>query len=181
VTVAPGEPVLGWVVLGALVLWRIVELGIASRNARDLLARGGVLHERDVTGLLVLLHVLTLTGIGVERLLGARIGGLPSIAAAALLLLATAGRLWVLGTLGRRWTIRVITVPGETAVRRGPYRFVRHPNYVVVLAEILAIPALFHAWWTLAIGTIPHAVGLLLRIRCEDAAWRRTVLADADG
>lgn len=174
-----GEPVLGWVLLGAVVAWRLVELGLARRNTVALLAHGGRLAPRDATGLLVAAHVASLAGVVLERWLGARMGGTASVAAGALLVLATLGRAWVLSTLGRRWTIRVVTVPGETPVVTGPYRFVRHPNYVVVLAEVLAIPALFHAWWTLVIGTPLHLAALLLRVRSEDAAWRDVLLQSA--
>jgi methyltransferase len=166
------ERALGWALFAAIVLWRVVELLLARRNTRALLAAGGSIAPHDVTGLLVVLHTGMLVGIAVERWLGAAIGGPASLAAGVVLALATAGRLWTLGTLGRRWTIRVVTVPGERAVVRGPYRFVRHPNYAVVLAEVLSIPVLFHAWWTLAIGTIPHVLAIRSRIRCENAAWQ---------
>jgi methyltransferase len=172
VSLAAAEPVLGWAVLGAYVAWRLVELWMAQRNARALLAAGGVLARKDATGFMVLVHATTLGAMAWERLEGARVGGTPSVAAAAVLLVATVGRLSVHRALGRRWTIRVITVPGERAIRTGPYRFARHPNYVVVLAEVVSLPAFLGAWWTLALGTPFHVAAILARIRCEDAAWR---------
>jgi methyltransferase len=173
---APGdalsEPYLGWILLGAIGARYLWEIVVARRNARALIAAGARQWPGDFSWLLIVLHAGSFAGIVAERLAGARIGGWASIVAGAVLVLATMGRVWVLRTLGKRWTIRVVTVPGERAVVTGPYRFVRHPNYVVVMAEMLSIPALFHAWWTLALGTIPHAVGLLLRIRKESEAWR---------
>jgi methyltransferase len=173
-----GEPTLGCVLWGLVVAYRLGEVAWARSNTRALVADGGVLH-RDGTWLLVALHVATFAGIAIERLHGARLGGAVSWIAGAAFVLASFGRFWVLRSLGRRWTIRVVTVPGESRVLRGPYRFVRHPNYVVVMLEMIALPALFHAWWTLAIGTVPHALALVLRIRWEDAAWRESVLRSA--
>jgi methyltransferase len=173
------EPLLGWLLFGFYVVLRTAELPWARANTRRLLRHGGRVHDGDMSPVLIGLHVLTFTGIGIERLLGARLGGPVSWAAGLLMAVALLGRFWTLGTLGRRWTIRVVTVPGETAVRQGPYRWVRHPNYVVLLVEILCLPALFHAWWTLVIGTIPHVVALLVRIRVEEAAWRESVLRTA--
>lgn len=174
-----GEPHLGWGVLGALVLWRVVELFVARINTARLLAREGRRAPDDVTWLLVLLHVASLTGIVIERVAGARVGGPVSWVAGALLVLALAARIWTLTSLGRRWTIQIVTVPGETPVRRGPYRWLRHPNYVVVMVEVVVIPAFFQAWWTLLLGTLPHAAALRERIRREERAWRENTLRSA--
>jgi len=82
---------------------------------------------------------------------------------------------WILVTLGRRWTTRVIVVPGEVLVARGPYRVVRHPNYVVVAAEIACLPLVFGLWWYAALFTLLNAAILYVRIRVEDEALRQAL------
>jgi methyltransferase len=78
--------------------------------------------------------------------------------------------LWVLVTLGRRWTIRIIGVPGETLVARGPYRFLRHPNYAVVSAEIAVVPLALSLPVYALVFSILNALVLAVRIPAENAA-----------
>ncbi len=93
----------------------------------------------------------------------------------ALYLLLQVGRAWVLATLGRRWTTRVFVVPGETLVRRGPYRFVNHPNYVVVALEIFALPLAFGLWALALVFGIANLALLTWRIRVESQALSAAV------
>jgi methyltransferase len=79
-------------------------------------------------------------------------------------------RVWVLASLGRFWTTRVITLPGAPLVRRGPYRWFRHPNYLVVAGEILVLPLAFGAWEIAVIFSLANAAILTLRVRCEERA-----------
>jgi methyltransferase len=79
-------------------------------------------------------------------------------------------RIWVIASLGPYWTTRIITLDGAPLVRRGPYRFLRHPNYWVVAAEIAVLPLAFGAWPVALVWTILNALLLRLRIRAEDAA-----------
>jgi methyltransferase len=79
-------------------------------------------------------------------------------------------RLWILVSLGQFWTTRVITLPGVPLVRRGPYRFIRHPNYVVVSAEILVLPLVFAAWKISLAFSIINAAILTWRLKIENAA-----------
>ena len=91
----------------------------------------------------------------------------------ALFVLIELARIWVLLTLGRRWTTRIIVVPGEPLVRRGPYRFLNHPNYVVVVAEIAVLPLVFGLWQVALIFTLLNAAVLAVRIREENRALGR--------
>ncbi|MEO7131934.1 MAG: isoprenylcysteine carboxylmethyltransferase family protein, partial [Dermatophilaceae bacterium] len=89
------------------------------------------------------------------------------------LVLASQGlRWWCIRTLGRQWNTRVIVVPGRTLVSRGPYRVFRHPNYVAVVVEGVALPLVHSAWITAVVFTLANAALLTLRIRVEDAALR---------
>ena len=81
-----------------------------------------------------------------------------------------AARVWVLATLGRYWTTRIITLPDAPLVRRGPYRFVRHPNYLIVAAEIAVLPLVFGAWQIALVFSILNLLLLSHRIRRENAA-----------
>ena len=97
----------------------------------------------------------------------------------ALYVVLQLGRAWVLATLGRRWTTRVFVVPGETLVRRGPYRFVSHPNYVVVALELFVLPLGFGLWAVALVFGIANLVLLAWRIRVENQALRAAVRVSA--
>jgi methyltransferase len=91
----------------------------------------------------------------------------------ALFVLIEIGRIWVLVSLGKRWTTRIIVLPDAPLVRRGPYRFVNHPNYVVVVAEIAVLPLVFGLWEISLLFSVLNAVLLTLRIRAENRALGR--------
>ena len=88
----------------------------------------------------------------------------------ALFLLAQALRYWAVFSLGESWNTRILVVPGAKLVRRGPYKYLDHPNYVVVVVEILAFPLIFGAWVTALVFTALNAALLYVRIREEDRA-----------
>jgi methyltransferase len=149
-------------------LQRLIELPIAKANTRRLLAAGG--HEVAASHypLIVALHaswLMTLWWLAPERPIN-----LPFL---ALFLLIEAGRIWVLQTLGQRWTTRIIVVPGETLVARGPYRFVNHPNYLVVVGEIAVLPLVFGLWQVALIFSLLNVAILTIRIRSENRALGR--------
>jgi methyltransferase len=153
-------------ILAFVVAERLAELWFARRNAVVLRARGGIEHGAGHYPLLVLLHAAWLAALFLF---------VPRDAPADFILLAvfallTAGRAWVLVTLGRHWTTRIITVPGEPLVRRGPYRFIRHPNYLVVAGEIAVVPLVFGAWEIAAFFTALNLPLLAWRVRIEDRA-----------
>ena len=157
----------GWgaALLTFLTLQRIAELWWARQNERRLFAAGGVEYGRSHLVLIVLVHAAWLIGMWalaydrpVEPLF------------LVIVVLFQIGRFWVLGTLGRRWTIRIIVVRGEKLVTRGPYRWLWHPNYVVVTGEIAALPlALGLPLYALAFSIL-NAVVLATRIPAENVA-----------
>ncbi len=87
------------------------------------------------------------------------------------LVVVECARAWVLATLGGRFTIRVVVLPGERPIKRGAYRFVRHPNYLVVVAELLLVPLLVGCWRTAIAGSLLHLPVIRNRVRREDASW----------
>ncbi len=154
------------IVILLVALQRLAELEYARRNTRRLLAAGGVEHGAGHYPLFVALHGGWLAALFVLVPAGAPAHwGLLGLYG-----LLQLGRLWVFASLGRRWTTRVIAVPGAPLVTRGPYRFLRHPNYLVVALEIPVLPLAFGAWQiALAFGLANLAL-LAHRIRVEALA-----------
>jgi methyltransferase len=144
---------------------RLGELVIARRNTRRLLTQGAFETAPEHYWLIVLLHTTWLGGLWLlapERQ--------PDPILAVVYGLLQVARFWVLATLGERWTTRIIILPGAAMVRRGPYRFVSHPNYWVVVAEIAVLPAVFGLYVFALIFTLLNAVMLTIRIRAEEHA-----------
>ncbi|MFE0450099.1 isoprenylcysteine carboxyl methyltransferase family protein [Streptomyces sp. NPDC058914] len=157
---------------------RVAELVVARRNAAWTLARAGVEHGRGHYPVMVALHTGLLACCLLEPVLAHR-PFLPALgwSALALALLAQALRWWCITTLGPYWNTRVIVVPGARLVGAGPYRFLRHPNYVAVVVEVAALPLVHTAWLTAAVFTVANAVLLAVRIRCENTALAQAVPA----
>lgn len=152
-------------VLALVTLQRLAELAYAQRNTRRLLARGAREAGAGHYPAIVLLHTGWLAALWILSP-GQPVSWLPLL----LFLLLQPVRLWVLLALGERWTTRIIVLPGEPLVRRGPYRFVKHPNYLVVVAELILLPLAF-GLWEIALGfTLAKLALLWIRIRAEEQA-----------
>ncbi len=149
---------------------RLVELVLARRNERRARARGAVERGRGHYLLIVALHSLWLLATLIEGLL--RGPELPALwpVPLALFLLVQPLRYWALVSLGERWNTKILVVPGAKPIRRGPYKYLRHPNYVVVVVEILTFPLIFGAWVTALVCTVLNAAVLWVRIREENRA-----------
>lgn len=158
--------------VGLVALQRLLELALARRNERKARARGAVEWGRGHYPYIVGLHVLWLISTLVEGLL--RGPELPAFwpVALVLFLLVQPLRYWAILSLGESWNTKILVVPGATMVRRGPYRYFAHPNYVVVVVEILAFPLIFDAWMTALVFSVLNAVVLRVRIREENRALR---------
>jgi len=164
-------PVLGGLILGLVTLQRLGELVLARRNTARLLARGG----REVGArhypFIVVLHAAWLLGLWFfVGWLGSTTVNWPWLAVFVVLQVL---RVWVITTLGPRWTTRIIVLPGAPLVREGPYRFVSHPNYWIVAAEILVLPLVFGLVWYGIVFSLLNALVLWVRIRAEKAALRQ--------
>ena len=156
---------IGIAILGFVTLQRLFELWLSNRNTRLLLDQGGVEHGAGHYPLIVAVHVLWLACLWVLA------PGRPiHLAWLALYGLLQVGRIWVLATLGRRWTTRIIVLPDAPLVRAGPYRFLNHPNYAVVVAEIAILPLVFGLWQIALLFTLLNGAALAIRIRAENEA-----------
>ncbi len=159
---------------------RLIELRVSNRNARWALERGGRETGRGHFGPMVVLHTGLILACALEPLLAGRpfIAAL-AVPAAVLALASQALRWWCIATLGPRWNTRIVVVPGLPLVRRGPYRFLPHPNYVVVVLEGIALPLVATAWGTALAFTVLNAVLLLgFRIPAEERALREALAAE---
>jgi methyltransferase len=155
-----------WVVLGLVAVQRGIELVYASRNTRRLLAAGGVEIGARHYPLFLLLHASWLIAMAVFI----PPQTLPNWWLLGLFAILQTVRVWVVRTLGPFWTTRIITVPNAPLVRDGPYRFFRHPNYLVVVGEIAVLPLAFGAVWIALIFSLLNAALLVLRTRVEENA-----------
>jgi methyltransferase len=152
--------------LGFVVLQRLVELLYSRRNERRLLAAGAREVGHRHYPLIVALHVAWILSLAIFIPVDTPLRG-PWLAIFVALQLL---RFWTIASLGRFWATRVLSLPGAPLVRRGPYRFVNHPNYLIVAAEIAALPLAFGAWRLAAIFTVVNATLLCWRICVENAA-----------
>lgn len=151
--------------LTAVTFERFGELWLAKSNTKALMARGAIEVAAAHYPAIVVLHTAWLVGLWLLAWeMSIHMGWVAVFAGLQVL------RLWTLSTLGRRWTTRIIVVPGETLVTGGPYRFLRHPNYVVVIGEIAVLPLCFDMRLYAVIFTLANAVTLTIRIRAENAA-----------
>ena len=159
---------LNLLILALVTLQRLGELWLANRNTRRLLSQGAREHAPGHYPLIVAVHALwlaTLWWFGLDRPL--------DIFWLAMFVIVEIARIWVLASLGPRWTTRIIVLPEAPLVRRGPYRFVNHPNYLVVIAEIVVLPLVFGLWPVALIFSALNAAALAIRIRAENAALGR--------
>lgn len=155
-----------WIVLAIVAAQRIGELIYASRNARRLLARGAVEIAPRQHAYFVALHAAWL----ISLLLTVPRSTTPNWVLLAIFFALQIARVWIIASLGPYWTTRIITVPGAPLVRRGPYRFLRHPNYTVVVLEIALLPLAFGQSALAAAFTIVNAALIAWRVRAEDSA-----------
>jgi len=172
VSALPGGTRAAFLVLVALVaLQRLAELALARANVRRMKARGGREVAASHYPFMVALHAAFLVAAPAEVVFLQR-PFVPALAlgSVALLLAAEALRVWMLRTLGDRWSTRVVVVPGEPRVTAGPYRVLRHPNYLVVAIELLALPLVHTAYVTAIVFTVLNTILMTVRIPAEERA-----------
>lgn len=154
-------------ILALVTMQRLGEIVLARNNTRRLLAQGAIEVGAGHYPLLIAMHAGWLAALWI---LGhdQPVAPLPLIAFLAL----QAARWWVLATLGPRWTTRIIVLPGAPLITDGPYRYISHPNYVVVAAEIALLPLALHLPWVALVFSVLNAIVLAIRIRAEAQALR---------
>lgn len=151
--------------LGYVTLERVAELIWSARNSIALRAQGAVEHGAGHYPFMVALHFIWLAGLWMLAW-GHPLNGW----VVAVFILVQALRFWVVASLGRRWTTRVLVLPEKPLVTRGPYRWLRHPNYLVVVAEIALVPLAFGLVRYAIVFSLLNGVMLAWRIRVENRA-----------
>jgi methyltransferase len=161
----------------AVALLRLVELRISKRHQREMAARGAAKVDEPKFRWMVLLHTAVLLGAAVEVAFLRRPFilwlGAPMF---AIFLAANAVRWWVIRSLGEHWNVQVVDSTRLGVVTSGPFRYVRHPNYAAVFAEMLALPLIHTAWITATAGAIAHIGVLAQRLSTEE----RVLFANPD-
>lgn len=158
-------------ILGALALERLFELWLSARNARRALAAGAFETGRSQYRMIAVFHALFIASAAAEGILLQRpFPGMPGWVALALAISAQGLRYWCVATLGPRWNTRIIVWSESWPITGGPYRFIRHPNYLAVIIEVACVPLIRGCWLTAAIFSVGNAVLLAARISTEEAA-----------
>ncbi|MEJ2580599.1 MAG: isoprenylcysteine carboxylmethyltransferase family protein [Acidobacteriota bacterium] len=167
----PDSRILYTALVAAVAMMRVVELAVSRRNITRLLQRGATEAGRSLYPLMVVIHAGLLVSCVAEVWILER-PFVPLLAAPMLgaMALAAGLRWWVISTLGDRWSTRVVFVPGEPPVTDGPFRWIRHPNYLAVILEFLALPLVHTAWVTAVVFGLANGIVLASRIRTEEAA-----------
>ncbi len=158
-----------YAILIYVVLQRLMELFVSHRNTKQLLARGA--HEAGASHypVMIAMHVSWIVAI-----VGWVLWTSPPVQSIFFLLfvLVQGLRMWTMMSLGPYWTTRIITLPRAPLVMAGPYKYLRHPNYVVVVLEIALLPLVYGAWHIAAVFSVLNAAMLWVRIRAENAALK---------
>lgn len=170
------------IVVVLVALERVAEMVVSRRNAAWSFARGGVESGQGHFPVMVSLHSAFLVGMLVEAWWRRPdVPGLLAWTMLAVVIACQTGRWWCIWALGPHWNTRVIVVPGTPPVRRGPYRVLSHPNYVVVVVEGVALPLVHAAWISAVVFTVLNAALLTVRLRVEKAALRTLPVAQPAG
>ena len=161
-----------------VIVQRLLELRVARRNEAWARSRGAIEHAPEHYPWMVAMHSAWILGTFFEGWVRGSQFGPGWFVWLGVFVLAQFGRYWAISSLGPYWNTRILIVPGAKLVRRGPYKFMPHPNYVVVALELLTGPLIFGAWITAVLFTILNAILLLsVRIPAEERAleaYRKT-------
>jgi methyltransferase len=159
-----------YIFLSLLGLERLVEVLIARRNAKWIRRRGGQEHAGTFSRIIFCVHALWFLAFALEAWLRAAIPLIDLRGVAAVAIALQTMRYWCVAALGRFWNTRILVMPGAPLVHRGPYRWIKHPNYLIVLVEIPLYPLLFGCWLTAVVFGLLNIWLLKTRIRQEDLA-----------
>jgi methyltransferase len=158
-------------VLAAVAAERGFELALSRAHARQALSCGALEHGRGLYRAMAAFHALfLLSAAGEAFVFSAGAGGGVAVAALGATAAAQLLRYWAVITLGRRWNTRIIVAPQLAPVTSGPYRFVRHPNYLAVVIEMVSVPMIYGCWRTAILFSCANAVLLAMRISREEKA-----------
>lgn len=156
--------------LGSIIIQRFAELFIAKKNEVKMKAQGGIEVGEKHYRYIVLIHVLFFVTFIAEVIIGEKQLSSFWPFLLPLFLLVQIGRGWMIHSLGPYWNTKIIIVPKGKVIRKGPYQFMRHPNYLIVALEFIVIPCLFQAYVTAVVFSLLNVLILIIRIPAEEKA-----------
>lgn len=159
--------------ISLIIFQRVSELFIAKKNERWMKQQGAIEFGQSHYPFIVIVHSLFIVCYILEVVLFNKELSSSWPILVFVFLLTQAGRLWALRSLGPFWNTKIIVLPNANIVKRGPYRFLKHPNYVIVTAEFLLIPLIFQAYVTVVAFSLLNAIILMIRIPAEEKALKQ--------
>ncbi|SFJ99281.1 methyltransferase [Halobacillus dabanensis] len=167
--------ILLWLIFSFLIFQRLGELALANRNRKWMLERGAKERGEGHYFLFIILHSFFFLSIMAEYMWTSYLFTPVFYVALGAFILLQVLRVWCISTLGKRWNTRILIIPGEEPIRKGIYKYIRHPNYIIVFFELLVIPVLFHAYTTALVFPFLHLLVLAVRIPAEERALQERV------
>jgi methyltransferase len=155
--------------ISAFILQRISELIIARRNETWLRAQGAVEYGKAHYPFIVLLHFFFILSLIFEY--SHRRADI-DIFFLFLFITLLATKIWVISSLGKYWNTKILRIPEMSPIKKGLYKYLKHPNYIIVVCEFIVVPMVFHLYWTMIIFSILNAMMLTIRIREEEKVWK---------
>lgn len=166
-----------WLLILFIVIQRLVELKIAKNNEAWMKKRGGIEVGQKHYKWFIVVHALFFISIIVEgSVTGVKDHALNYLLI-PLFIVTQLGRVWCIQSLGKFWNTKIITLPGVALIKRGPYKYVKHPNYIIVAAELIIIPLIFGAMITAIVFPLLHALLLRTRIPSENKALAKNIIS----
>lgn len=153
-----------------LISQRLIELFIAKRNEKWMKKRGGIEKGEGHYRWFIIIHILFFISILAETFIRSNQMIYVNYILLFIFIITQMGRFWCIYSLGRFWNTKVIILPGEPIIKKGPYKYIKHPNYIIVGVELFVIPLLFGAYVTAIIFPILHILLLRMRIPIENKA-----------
>jgi methyltransferase len=150
---------------------RLSELYVSRQNEKWLRSQGAIEYGQAHYPYIVALHTLFIISIIVEYIWRPNLQ--IDYVFLLLFILLLAFKFWALSSLGKYWNTKIFRVPGTGPVKKGPYKLFKHPNYFIVICEIIVIPMVFNLYYTAAIFTVLNAIMLTVRIRVENKVWAK--------
>ena len=154
--------------MGFVIIQRLLELVVARRNENWARSKGAVEYGQDHYPYIVLLHSLFLGAIFAEFWIK---GGTFNIIFLLIFLVLISLKIWVISSLGKYWNTKILRIPNSIFIKNGPYKLFKHPNYFIVVCEIISIPMVFGLHVTAIVFTVLNAIMLTIRIREEEKVW----------
>jgi methyltransferase len=159
-----------WIFLLFVILQRIAELILARRNEKILRAKGAVEFDKNGYKVIVAMHVAFFTSLVSEKIFLEKELNRWWIIFGVLFIGAQVLRYWAIGSLGVYWNTKILVAPNHKLITRGPYKYIRHPNYIAVITEIMVIPLIFSCYLTAAVFSLINLILLRRRIKVEEGA-----------